>query len=235
MKIVAISDTHSTQGKFKLPEEGDVIIHAGDATGRGSEFETRAFVKWYGGLNYKYKVFTPGNHDFYFEEFPTEVRKLCKDHGIILLIDEEVIIEGIKIYGSPQSPWFYDWAFNKARNEAERARYGIELIKHYWDMIPEDTDILVTHGPPYEILDELVTACGNPKGIFVGCQDLLKRIAEVRPDLHIFGHIHCGHGERHIEGVSYYNASICDEMYYPSYSPIVIDYTKEGGSPDEAA
>jgi len=100
-------------------------------------------------------------------------------------------------------------------------------------MIPEDTDILVTHGPPYEILDEVFAVDGSsyrdhgmmPR--YVGCVDLAARIKEVKPDLHIFGHIHSGHGQKHVNGVSHYNASICDEMYAPSNPITIIEYEKE--------
>jgi len=226
MKLVAISDTHGMHEQIKLPP-GDMIIHAGDCLNRGSQVEAEEFIAWYGALNYKHKILVPGNHDWYFESYQVEARALCKAHNVILLIDEDILLDGIKLYGSPQTPWFLNWAFNKARNEAERAQYGVGLIKPYCDAISEDTDILITHGPPYDILDETHTACGEPTGWAVGCVDLAERIKEIKPDIHIFGHIHASHGERHIDGISYYNVAICDETYYPSNAVTEIQYSKE--------
>jgi predicted phosphodiesterase len=244
-KIVAISDTHNRHNKIKLPE-GDIIIHAGDATGRGEEWEVKKFLKWYGKTPYNVKVFVAGNHDFLFEKDPKLAEKLCKDNGIIYLNDSGVEVQlqagypyineslpdipKIKIWGSPVQPHFCNWAFNRARDDKDfvfgRGGYvkAYPLIKPHWDMIPEDTNILVTHGPPYKILDELLFVDGTPKGEFVGCEELAKRVKEIKPDVHIFGHIHCGYGEKHIDGTSYYNVAVCDEMYSPSNEIKVIDY-----------
>lgn len=248
-KIVAISDTHNRhkqisvfketkynpidgEDKEQEPLGGDIIIHAGDATGRGESGEIEPFIKWYGQLDFRYRIFIAGNHDFGFERDPARYKKLCEDNGVILLNHESIEIEGIKIFGSPWTPWFYNWAFNGARNPNEQLAYSkqtklIPLMKDLWNDIPLDTNILVTHGPPYEILDELQFVDGTPKGQFVGCVDLANKIKELKDlDLHIFGHIHCQHGQKHIDGVSYYNVSICDEMYSPSMPVTVIDYEK---------
>ena len=246
MKIVAISDTHNRHkdikdfkdtnalGEDKTPLSGEVIIHSGDATGRGASGECESFIKWFGGLDFKHKIFIPGNHDHFFEKEPERARELCKKHGVTLLIDESVVIAGVKIHGSPYQPWFFDWAFNAARDQKEedylnarkdKPKYSI--IKPHWDMIPEDTNILVTHGPPYEILDELVNQHGYFTGQHVGCVELAKRIKELNIDVHIFGHVHCSNGEKHLNGTSYYNASICDERYIPSNPITIIDYEKE--------
>lgn len=226
-KIIAISDTHNRLKDIvdKIPS-GDIILHAGDATGRGETWEVERFCKEYGSLPHKHKIFTPGNHDWLFETDPTTARKLCEDNGIICLINESITIEGINIHASPESPWFFSWAFNKARNEKEAEFRHIDLIKPYWDMIPDNTNILLTHGPAYGILDELTNIDGTPKGQFVGCEELLKRIKEIKPDLHICGHIHSGYGEKHINGTSFYNVSVCDEMYSPINEITVIDYVK---------
>lgn len=229
-KIIAISDTHNQLKKVidkgRIPD-GDILIHAGDSTNRGNKWEVEKFCKEYGSLPHKYKIYTPGNHDWLFEKDPTIARQMCKDNGIICLINETVTIEGIKIYGSPETPWFYGWAFNKARNLNEAQFRQVPEIKPYWDRIPPDTDILVTHGPAYGILDELVFVNGTPKGQFVGCEELLKRIQEVKPDLHFFGHIHAqANKEVHKNGTSYYNVSICDEMCIPSNPVRVVDYVK---------
>jgi Icc-related predicted phosphoesterase len=241
LKIVAISDTHNRHrsikdfqefnshlNEAKEPLGGDIIIHAGDATGRGEHWEIESFLKWFSELDFRYKVFIPGNHDFGFEKNPALYKTMCKDLDIILLIHDSIDIEGIKIFGSAWSPFFYNWAFNGGRTLAESHLHNKPLMRDLWKSIPFDTNVLVTHGPPYEILDELVYVDGTPKGQFVGCVDLKEKIEELKDlDIHIFGHIHCAHGQKHINGVSYYNASICDEMYSPSMPVTIIEYEKE--------
>lgn len=232
LKFVTISDTHSLHKQIKAFQGenalgGDVIIHAGDATNRGEPNEVRDFLKWFGELDFRYRIFIAGNHDFLFERNPTLAKQLCEENGVILLNHESIVIEGIKIFGSPWTPYFFNWAFNAGRSIAESALYKKPLIADLWKEIPSDTDILVTHGQPYLINDELCTIGGHPKGIFVGDVDLRKKIEEVKPDIYIGGHIHSGYGEKHIDGVSYYNASICDESYYPGNAPLIFEYKKE--------
>ncbi len=244
MRIVAISDTHNRHksikefknvnslGQEQEPLGGDLIIHAGDATGRGESGEIEPFLKWYSELDFRHIILVPGNHDFGFERNPTRFRKICEDLGIILLDHKSIEIEGIKIFGSPWTPWFYDWAYNGARNISEQLQYSkqqrlIPLMNDLWKDIPNDTNILITHGPPYEILDELTYVDGTPKGQFVGCVDLAERVKEIKPDLHFFGHIHSGHGQKHLNGTSFYNVAICDEMYGPSNPVTIIDYELE--------
>jgi len=239
IRIIAISDSHNRHksikdfrdindlGEEKKPLSGDIIIHAGDATGRGEQWEIEAFLEWYSKLDFKYKIFVPGNHDFGFEKNPELYKTMCSDLGIVLLIHESIEIEGIKIFGSPWTPFFHDWAFNGARTLAESYLHYKPLMKDLWKDIPLDTDILITHGPPYEILDEVLFPSGASSGRFVGCVDLKERIQLVKPSLHFFGHIHCQYGQKHIDGVSYYNVSICDEMYQASNPITIIEYEKE--------
>lgn len=227
MKIVTLSDTHNRHAEIKNIPEADIIIHSGDATNRGGISEVEDFLKWYGNLNYKHRIFIPGNHDFLFEKQPEFSKKLCDKYGVNLLIDESIKIDGYKIWGSPHTPWFHNWAFNKARTPVEAALYKCAEIFPYWQMIPDDIDILITHGPPYGILDELTYKDCAPKGEFIGCMDLANEIKRIKPMIHIFGHIHCGYGEFHKDGISYYNSSICDESYYPSNVPHLIEIFKE--------
>lgn len=225
MDLTFISDTHNRHHQVGVSDAGgDIIIHSGDATGRGSEWEIKEFLDWYSELDYSHRVFIPGNHDFGFEKEPEKYRKMFEEAGVHLLIDSGVTLEGIKIWGSPMTPWFCDWAFNRARNGSEAALHNVDFIFPHWDMIPMDTDILVTHGPPYMILDELETIAGTPKGQFVGCEDLLKRIGEVKPKIHSFGHIHCGYGTLEKDGTLFINASCLDETYSPGQEPINVKY-----------
>jgi predicted phosphodiesterase len=257
--IHAISDTHNRHDKIKGLDGGDLIIHAGDWSSQGHLWENTRFLDWYCKLRYPAKVLIAGNHERGVEADEAVFKQMCKERGIIYLNDTSVelqFVPGIvyidqnipdlpkfKIHGSPVTPWFFDWAWNRSIRDDHQVydpRQGnrggsksVQPIKPHWDMIPMDTDILVTHGPPVNILDELLYVDGTPKGQFVGCPHLAERIKEVKPDLHIFGHIHCGHGEKHVDGVSYYNVSICDEMYGPSNSVTVIEYEKEEDNKQE--
>ncbi|MFM2394957.1 MAG: hypothetical protein RLZZ546_2940 [Bacteroidota bacterium] len=208
MKIVAISDTHLKHRKLHLPQ-ADMIIHAGDVSSRGKESEIIDFLSWYEDLkNYKYKIFIAGNHDFYFENnIKEEIEKIIPP-SVIYLNDSSVCIEGINIWGSPISPWFYDWAFNRQR--------GPEIKKH-WDLIPQDTDMLITHGPVFGKLDRTVG------GSHVGCEDLLNTILSIKPKIHICGHIHEGYGVNEGKFTTFINASVLDINYEIKNRPIVFE------------
>lgn len=207
MKIVAISDTHGLHDGVELPA-GDVLIHAGDVSSRGTSKEVKKFLKWFAAQDFKYKIFIAGNHDFMFERYEKEKVERLIPENVIYLNDSSVTIEDVKIWGSPIQPWFMDWAFNRQR--------GAEIDKH-WQLIPEDIDILVVHGPPFGILDTLVS--GEP----VGCRRLLKRIEEVQPKYVIFGHIHESYGQEKINGIHYINASILNVRYQIANKPTVFN------------
>lgn len=216
--IDLMSDTHNQHGKFKL-EGGDILLHSGDFTGRGSASEVQQFMLWLELQDYSHKVVIPGNHDWDLEKnFPYWRDEFAK-RGIHLLNDSGVTLRGIqdgdgepyeiKVWGSPVQPWFHSWAFNRARTEREATRlHG--WIKPHWDMIPEDTEILLTHGPAYGILDQVV----YPHGLHVGCEELAKRIEQIKSiDLHVSGHIHEGRGFTYKGSCTYVNASSLNEMY----------------------
>ncbi len=209
MTIVCISDTHNRHDEINVPV-GDILIHAGDATTIGNLPQITAFNRWFSSLPHKHKLFIAGNHDWMFETNPTFAQSLL-DKSIHYLQDSFINIEGLKIYGSPWQPRFYDWAFNLNR--------GAELAEK-WKLIPNDTDILITHGPPNGILDEV------PRKFFVentGCEELRKVVEKIKPKLHVFGHIHCGYGQTEQFGTKFVNASTCDEEYQPTQLPIVVD------------
>lgn len=208
-RIVCLSDTHNCNEQIAVPD-GDILIHAGDATNRGSIPEIIAFNNWFANLPHRYKIFVAGNHDWLFETNNSFARTLLNSK-ILYLQDSFVNIEGLKIYGSPWQPRFYDWAFNLMR--------GAELAEK-WKLIPNDTDILITHGPPHGILDEV------PRQLWIentGCEELRKKVEQIRPKAHIFGHIHCGYGQKEEFGVKFINASNCDEEYNPTQPPIVFE------------
>lgn len=202
-----ISDTHGMHDGIDL-SKADAIVHCGDLTNRGHATEAVAFMNWFEQLPYKYKVFIAGNHDFIFEGDSTFIQGEIKGRDFIYLEDSGVRLEGFNFYGSPWQPWFFDWAFNLER--------GPEIAKK-WSMIPDDTDILITHGPPKGILDKTLA------GVAVGCYDLLQKIHVVRPKIHAFGHIHEGYGIREYCNTEFVNASICTRSYDPINKAIVVE------------
>jgi Icc-related predicted phosphoesterase len=222
MKIVAISDVHAKWQKLQIPE-CDILISAGDYSFRGEKHLVKNFHEWLNKQEAGYIISVQGNHETWVEQNFQEAKELAEKvcPGVHFIDEGLVEIEGIKIWCSAIQPWFHNWAWNRHR--------GAE-IKRHWDLIPVDTNILVTHGPPYGVLDEVVRADGssyNPPNL-AGCEELAKKILDLKQlDLHFFGHIHCGAGQKHVNGVSYYNASICDEMYMPSNPITVVDYEKE--------
>ena len=213
MRIVCISDTHNCNEQVAVPD-GDLLIHSGDATITGTLHEIKLFNRWFASLPHPMKIFVAGNHDVLFEQRPDDAQTLL-DLGVIYLQDSAVELEGLKIYGSPWQPRFYDWAFNLMRGEE---------MAEKWALIPNEIDVLITHGPPNGILDLVPRQYWDEK---TGCEELRKRVETIagsgRLKLHVFGHIHCGYGVHEEFGVRFVNASICDEEYRPSNRPIVID------------
>lgn len=207
MKIIAISDTHGKHNQLSLPK-GDMIIHAGDISSRGHKSEVDRFLRWYSQLDYQYKIFIAGNHDFYFENAPRqEIKELIPDN-LIYLNDSGIEIEGLKIWGSPVQPWFYNWAFNRQR--------GADIQKH-WNLIPDDTALLITHGPPLGILD------ATDRGEAVGCKDLLGKTLAVKPRFHVFGHIHEAYGRTKKDGIEFINASVLNLQYQMVNEAMILE------------
>lgn len=207
MKFVVISDTHGLHDELIIPK-GDVIIHAGDVSRIGRDSEIIDFLKWFKALDFKYRIFIAGNHDFFFERSSKRLVDGMIPDEVIYLNDSGVMIEGVKIWGSPISPWFHDWAFNRRRGEN---------IRKHWDLIPSGTDILITHGPVYGIFDKTI------HDEYVGCEDLLKKVRELRPKYHICGHIHEGYGMFNDGITTFINASVLDEKYRLMHSPVLFN------------
>lgn len=217
MKITCISDTHNQHDK--IPTDwltgGDVLIHAGDVSGRGSFAEIENFFKWFNKQPYTHKIMIAGNHDFWFEKMSTfAVKELLAESypNIIYLNDSGVEIDGVKFWGSPVQPWFYDWAFN---------RIGTDICKH-WDLIPLDTDVLITHGPVKGVLDMTI------RGVSTGCPYLLDKTNEMTNlKLFVCGHIHESYGKFEFpNGSVFVNASILNFNYAVQNEPITIELNK---------
>ncbi|MEO6251927.1 MAG: metallophosphatase domain-containing protein [Ferruginibacter sp.] len=207
MKIISISDTHGKHKDLILPP-GDTIIHAGDISMKGELSEILNFFEWFTSLNYKFKILIAGNHDFYFERESDQTIKGIIPNGIIYLNDNGITLEHVKFWGSPITPWFFNWAFNRHRGEP---------IQRHWDLIPNDTDVLITHGPIFRTLDT------TKDGQHVGCKDLFNKVHEIKPQAHICGHIHEAYGMVEISGTKFINASVVNEKYNLVNTPIVFE------------
>jgi Icc-related predicted phosphoesterase len=206
LKIVCISDTHRMHGYLDMPK-GDILIHAGDFTDWGAFNDIKDFSEWLSSLDYKYKIIIAGNHDVKFEHYPEE-SKFCLINGrkdIIYLNGEMVNIEGLNIFGCPYTPEF-GGAFQLDLYED---------MKFWKKLIPDKIDILITHGPPNGILDMV-------QGRNAGSPGLLERVIEVKPKLHIYGHIHeqgCKKVKRY--GITFINAAV--EYYNEIRKPIMVE------------
>ena len=213
-RIVCISDTHTLHDRIEVPE-GDILLHAGDIMNSGYDsFDVFAFCNWYDSLPHKHKIFIAGNHDRFFENYPDKIPGILEKYpNILYLQDKEVVVEGIKIYGSPWQPAFCSWAFNLSRGEE---------LKKVWNKIPDDTDLLITHGPPFGILDKTIYTNEN-----AGCEELLPVVKKIKPILHLFGHIHEGYGVSVENDITFVNASVCTLKYNPSNPAIVFDLDLE--------
>jgi hypothetical protein len=215
-KITVISDTHGKHAQITrdLPG-GDILIHAGDFMNAGwDKEEAIEFFNWFDAIpNYDTKVFIAGNHDRIMQDDPTWATGYLTAYKTIeYLADAELGVyhddlngegaeDNIHIYGSPWQPEFHNWAFNLPRNG--------DALKARWEAIPAQTDILVTHGPAFGFLD--IPGFGVPHN--VGCELLRLRIDELRPKIHVCGHIHGSAGYYFNGHTHFFNASVLNERY----------------------
>jgi len=200
LKIDCISDLHLFHPKL---EGGDILLCAGDLTFHGKIHKVIEMLKWLSEQDYKHIVYIAGNHDKTFDFFPEAVKHIQDGFpNLTYLNDNGTECEGLKIWGSPITPAFGSgWAFN---------RYAHEIGDH-WKLIPNDIDILITHGPPYGILDKVAHSYGRDP--HVGCPKLLEKVQKIKPKVHLFGHIHEAYGQIEQDGITYVNASIMNLRY----------------------
>jgi predicted MPP superfamily phosphohydrolase len=221
MKIVAISDTHQLHRDVIVPE-GDVLIHCGDFTNQGTQGALADFLDWFISHPHQHKVFISGNHELGLDVGPTRPKKLkiinefIEEHpALVYLENSSVMIEGLKFYGSPMTPRFMDWAWNINRGKD---------IAAYWKLIPDDTNVLITHGPPHGTLD-LVDNLYGGRDPHQGCEELavkVKTLSELK--LHVFGHLHKQGGEHTLVGKTVFgNAATCNDAYKPVNPAIVVE------------
>jgi predicted MPP superfamily phosphohydrolase len=246
MKITHISDTHNKHKQLDgLLPGGDLLIHSGDISSLGRKREVEGFIKWFNSIDgYGTKVFIAGNHDMSFDseklmqdkidyfdgnrtvwdtegnthipadgkpDWLIELLESGLNNNVFYLENSFVLIDDIKIWGSPISPSFgYGWAFNKNR--------GFD-INEIWNKIPDDSNIVITHGPIHGYCDR--TQHG---GLNVGCEQLYHRLNEVRPQLHFSGHIHEAYGYRHTDWGYAFNGCNCDLGYLVNNKPMTFEY-----------
>jgi Icc-related predicted phosphoesterase len=209
-KLVLCSDTHEMHSRLTWPE-GDILVHAGDFTMVGRPEKIERFGNWLRDTPFSAVIIIAGNHDILFQKEPERARKLLTKHDKVhYLEDSGCRIDGISFYGSPWQPEFSDgWAFTLAAEEE---------LSNKWHSIPSNVQILITHGPPAGILDFTID------GRHAGSTSLLAELNQrVKPQLHLFGHIHEGYGICKIEETKFVNASICNPDYMPIHSPLVLE------------
>jgi hypothetical protein len=215
-RLVLLSDTHGFHDRLRIPD-GDVLVHAGDFTTSGKETQVRAFAKWLKNQPHEHKIVIAGNHDRCLELDLGLGEKLFE--GATYLLDRETTAAGLRFYGSPWQPEFLSWAFNLPRGEP---------LRQVWSKIPPGIDVLVTHGPPWGILDRTFS------GALVGCEELLMAVERARPRLHVFGHIHEGAGTQREQATLFANASVCTVGYDPSNPILVADVPLDRNAPAAA-
>lgn len=208
MKLTFISDTHSLHEQLPNLGQGDVLIHCGDLTGQGTLSDTENFVSYFAAQDYAHKVVVAGNHDTCFEDDRRLQAENClSSAGVIYLNDESIELDGIQFWGSPIQPEFFNWSFQRQR--------GSEIREH-WDLIPRNIDVLITHGPPFGILD----LCHN--GGHAGCEELLEVVNQIKPRIHAFGHIHEAYGVQQQNGTTFVNACNLDGRFRMNQAPITL-------------
>jgi Icc-related predicted phosphoesterase len=194
--------------------EGDVLVHAGDITISSETKVIEDFADYLSELPHTHKIVIAGNHDYIFEGSSKEqLVEMFKRKGITYLQDSSITIDGVKFYGSPWQPRFHDWGFNLSRGRA---------LAEKWKLIPDDVNVLITHCPPFGILDRAPRGFDEYEN--VGCEELLKRIDELNKlQVHIFGHIHDCYGTQNIDGIVFANSCICNERYQAVNNPHIIE------------
>lgn len=222
MKICVISDTHNLHRMVDVPE-CDLLIHCGDACGSGSMRELGAFANWFSDLSQaKHKIYVPGNHDIFVQQ-DTMMAVSFFQEGVRVLIDEAVEIDGVKIYGFPWTPAFCGWAFQANDGVRDDSPRYLDMA-YYLSNVPEDTDILVTHGPPRGIMDK------NEYGEACGSKETRRQYesGKLKPKIHCFGHIHEGYGVMSQWGTAFVNAAMSIDYSTIRRDPITINLRADG-------
>jgi Icc-related predicted phosphoesterase len=209
MRLVCSSDWHG-----KLPElpEGDVLILGGDLfpiTNHNVEFQreflNKKLLPHLKKTTFPHIIVIGGNHDFLLQNDPEAF-----GIQITYLQDSGSFYNGLTFWGAPWSNWLPGWVFMLPDDELAKK----------WSLIPEEIDVLITHGPAYGVLDKTCPIYGS---LNVGSKSLRQWIVSVNPKVHICGHIHEGFGRDRIGLTDCYNVSLLDEHYVRQHDPVVID------------
>jgi Icc-related predicted phosphoesterase len=204
-----LSDTHELHRDLDVPH-GDILIHAGDLSMMSRSLSAIEDLNdWLGELPHSFKICVPGNHDYWLEKNPSR-RSLLSNATI--LVNETIKIHRLKVWGSPVTP-LLDGAFGISSAVDRRQLYS---------QIPEDTDIVVSHGPPYGILD------GDfESGFHSGCREVLDAIMRIKPKLVVFGHVHGAYGLFQTDETTFVNAALFDAYGDLSKTPIVLKMSRK--------
>lgn len=199
MRLIVLSDTHGFHrgmghhGNAPVPD-GDVLVHCGDfSRDFGSWMDVVRFAAWMKAQPHAHKILCPGNHDYGIHEHPAKAEALFRDNGVHMLGQKSLEVGGLVFDGGPWMPisgWEPRWGFEMEEHEREREWSRIERV-----------DVLVTHTPPMGVLDQ------TAKGQNIGCTVLRRRVFDLRPQLHCFGHVHEARGSYREQGITFLNAS----------------------------
>ena len=199
MQILHLSDTHNQHRQLDNLPSADVIIHSGDISFAGTGEEVVDFIEWFGSLNYQYKIFIAGNHDYVLEGKAHERIQVFLPENCFYLSNSGITINGINLWGIP---------FFFSPDETNSDTKSIELI-------PDDVDVLITHQPPYGILDQ-------SNDTRFGCSDLLQAVRRISPAYHLFGHIHDAYGIEKHKQTTFANAAVVDAEYRLMRNPFTF-------------
>lgn len=224
MIIDCISDLHGEKPKL---EGGDVLIVAGDLTCSHTIKEFSKFFTWLEKQDYKHKIVIGGNHDSFLQQVVSYGEKSINlgknekgQYNYYYLCEASIVIDGIKFFGTPWTKTFPGISYLCKAFTVDSDK----MLKHKWKAIPDDTNVLITHSPPFGILDTVERYNEKPES--VGSISLRETIERIQPRLHIFGHIHNGYGQQVLKcpfrDIICVNASIMNEYYDPVNSPIRI-------------
>lgn len=233
IKIAAMSDIHGNL--VDVEETVNVVVIAGDIVPLQLQSDNdlsrlwleNDFSEWAENLPCEKVVMCAGNHDFIFENLINAEDKIRMSAKIVYLKDTSFTHKGFKFYGSPWTPWFFDWAFNLdySHKSPNRVDPNEKELDKKFSLIPEDTDILLTHGPPRGYKDV------TPNGDNVGSRALLKHVKRVMPLYHFFGHIHLDDKQDRqwecLKDTVFVNVSILNNSYKAVRGPVVVEAFKQ--------
>lgn len=200
MRILHLSDTHNLHHNLQNLPPADIIIHSGDISMAGTGKEVMDFINWFTVLDYKYKIFIAGNHDYCLEGKLQDVIQSFLPDNCHYLYNSGVTIGGINFWGIPS---FF--------SDEVSGSYKRSIVQ-----IPKKTNVLITHCPPFGILD-------RANNITYGCPDLLQKVLEINPRYHLFGHIHDAYGIQETEDTTFVNAALVDEGYRLLHKPFMFE------------